>query len=180
MTTLTCADLRPLLLAEGIGCFGLLPLPACRITRKYLLARAGLSPTEGSVIMLALPYRMPDEEEANISRYAIPADYHHVVKEIFARLTAALSAQWPEAKFAGFADHSPIDERHAAACAGLGVIGDHGLIITERYASYVFLAEIVTSLPTDEKPAEVRTCAHCRACRRPARSAWTGNAVFRR
>lgn len=165
MTMLTSADLRPLLSAEGIDCFGLLPLSACRVTRGYLLERAGIAPDGGSVIMLALPYRAPGEAGANISRYAIPMDYHHAVVDLFARLTAALSARFPGAKFAGFADHSPIDERHAAAASGLGVLGDHGLIITERYASYVFLAEIVTDLPTDAVPCEIRTCAHCGACR---------------
>lgn len=166
MSQISLDAVRPLLAAEGIDCAALLPLAACRITRAYLLERAGITPAaEGSVLMLALPYRSPDEAPPNISQYAIPPDYHAVTAALFRRLLPALSRYWPGAKFAGFADHSPIDERHAAAAAGLGIIGDHGLLITERYSSYVFLCEIITDLPTDTKAGEICTCTHCGACR---------------
>ena len=165
MANLTLDAVRPLLAAEGIDCAGLVPLAACRVTRAYLLARAGLPAGAGSVIMLALPYRAAGETDANLSAYAIPPDYHHIAAALFARLIPALEAHFPGAKFAGFADHSPIDERHAAAIAGLGVIGDNGLIITKRYGTYVFLAELITDLPTDAAPGEIGTCAHCGACR---------------
>ncbi len=161
----TLDAVRPLLAAEGIDCAGLVPLAVCRVTRAYLLDRVGLSAAGGSVLMLALPYRAAGEETANLSAYAIPPDYHHIAAALFARLIPALEAHFPGAHFAGFADHSPIDERHAAALAGLGIIGDNGLIITPRYGSYVFLAELITDLPTDAQPGEVGTCAHCGACR---------------
>lgn len=165
MSHLTPDALRPMLAAESVDCAGIVPLTACRLTRTYLLNRAGLSTDRGSVILFALPYRAPGEKDANLSCYAIPPDYHHIAAALFARLIPALKARFPGAKFAGFADHSPIDERHAAAIAGLGIIGDNGLLITERYGTYVFLAEIITDLPTDVQPGEIRTCAHCGACR---------------
>ncbi len=155
----------PLLNDEKIDCFGILPLSFCRITREYLLSRAKInSLTEGSVLMLALPYRREDDEPPNLSQYAIPPDYHAIADEICARIILRLRTLFPTAVFAAFADHSPIDERHAAAAAGLGVLGDHGLLITERYASYVFLAEIITDLPTDAQPGKIAFCPHCGAC----------------
>ena len=165
MISLTLNAVRPLLAAEGLDCAGVVPLTACRITRSYLLSRAGLSAEGGSVLILALPYRAAGEADANLSAYAIPPDYHRIAAALFARLIPALEQQFPGARWAGFADHSPIDERHAAVIAGLGVFGDNGLILTERYGSYVFLAELITDLPTAAAPGEIRTCAHCGACR---------------
>ncbi len=158
-------ELAPILADEGILCAGIVPLAACRLTRRYLLTRAGLSDEAGSALLLALPYRVDGEAKGNISAYAVSVDYHHVAAELFARLLPRLEAAYPGARFVGFADHSPIDERHAAAIAGLGCIGDNGLLITERYGSYVFLGEIITDLPTDALPGPVVGCDRCGACR---------------
>ena len=50
--------------------------------------------------------------------------------------------------------------------AGLGRIGDHGLLITEPYASFVFLGEIITDAPIPCTPSEIRFCEKCGLCRR--------------
>lgn len=163
---LTLSAIAPLLAAEGLDCFGLLPLSACRLGRTYLLERQGISPAaEGSVLMMVLPY-YTRAEVRNLSRYAVPPDYHHIAAALFERLIPHLKETFPHGRFAGFADHSPIDERHAAALAGLGVIGDNGLILTRRYSSYVFLCEIISDLPTDSLPGSVEGCLHCGACAR--------------
>ena len=163
---LTLSAISPLLAAEGLDCFGLLPLSACRTGRTYLLERQGISPdAEGSVLMIALPY-YTQAEVRNLSRYAIPRDYHHIAAALFERLIPRLRETFPQGHFAGFADHSPIDERHAAALAGLGVIGDNGLILTRQYSSYVFLCEIISDLPTDSLPGQMEGCLHCGACAR--------------
>lgn len=161
----TLDAVRHILAVEGIECAGIVPLSACRITKPYLLDRAGLPTAAGSVLIMALPYRAADEETGNLSAYAIPPDYHRVAADLFARLIPSFEAIFPGARFAGFADHAPIDERHAAAIAGLGLVGDNGLIITSQYGSYVFLAEMITDLPTDAQPGEIQPCAHCGACR---------------
>ena len=162
---LTLEAISPCLHAHQIDCFGILPLSECRITREYLLHREGIAPSGGCVLMMALPYRAADEAP-NISHYAVPCDYHLLVGDLLSRVIAQLKAQFPDGKFAGYVDHAPIDERHAAAAAGLGMIGDHGLLITEQYASYVFLCEIISDLPTDVVGQEIRACMHCGACRR--------------
>lgn len=163
---LTRSAISPLLAAEGLDCFGLLPLSACRLGRTYLLERQSISPTaEGSALIMALPYYTRTEVH-NLSRYAIPRDYHHIAAALFDRLIPRLKETFPRGHFAGFADHSPIDERHAAALAGLGAIGDNGLILTRRYSSYIFLCEIISDLPTDAIPGPVEGCLHCGACAR--------------
>ena len=163
---LTHSAISPLLAGEGLDYFGLLPLSACRMGRTYLLERQGISPAaEGSVLMMALPY-YTRAEVRNLSRYAIPPDYHRIAADLFERMIPRLQEIFPGGRFAGFADHSPIDERHAAALAGLGTIGDNGLILTRRYSSYVFLCEIISDLPTDALPRPAEECLHCGACTR--------------
>ena len=48
--------------------------------------------------------------------------------------------------------------------AGLGILGKHGLLITEKYSSYIFLGEIITDSVWDIHPKEVAHCDGCGAC----------------
>ena len=58
--------------------------------------------------------------------------------------------------------------------AGLGRIGENGLLLTERYSSYVFLGEIVTDAVL-EAPAHTATrCIACGACQRACPARQTG------
>ena len=65
---------------------------------------------------------------------------------LFGEILPILRKSFPEYKFEGFTDHSPIDEINAAALAGFGMIGANGLLITEKYSSFVFVGEIVLRL----------------------------------
>lgn len=150
---------------RGITLFAPIPLSACRMTRKYLLDRERIS--DGTVVMMAVPYfsHGADVPGRNLSAYAVPRDYHLFFREFFDEILPELKSAFPGNRFAGFADHSPIDERDAALKAGLGVLGDNGLLLTEKYSSYVFLGEIVTDavFPTTVHPME--TCKKCGKCK---------------
>mgnify|MGYP004511926503 FL=1 len=154
-----------LLSEQGLSCFAPVPLSACKIFRPYLLERAQISP-EGTAVMIAVPYIVRDSVPGNLSEYAKSRDYHLFFAELFASILPALQKDFPDYRFAGFTDHSPLDEIHAAARAGLGRIGDHGLLITEPYASFVFLGEIITDAPIPCTPSEIRFCEKCGLCRR--------------
>lgn len=146
----------------------------CTLLNPSLLSRRMGSTVPGSVWMLAAPYYMPPEagEERNLSLYAIVRDYHFFWKELFAALLPMLERAYPGAGFCGFADHSPIDERKAAAAAGLGVIGDNGLLITPEYGSFVFLGEVISTLEPEEWMTQKEKaaakmpngCLHCGKC----------------
>lgn len=153
---------------KGIRLFAPIPLGNCRVTRGYLLERAGLDERNGTAIMLAIPYFTSAalSSERNISAYAVPRDYHLFFRELFDDLLPRLRERFPTERFAGFADHSPIDERDAAARAGLGLFGLNGMLITEPYSSYVFLGELVTSAALPCNIREPQTCEGCGACRR--------------
>ena len=149
---------------KNIDLVGALPLSACHVIRPYLLARANIS--KGTVFMLAVPYFTPSCEDKgkNISAYAVSRDYHLFFEELYEELLPYLSNLYPNAHFAAFADHSPISELHAAVRAGLGVIGKNGLLLTEKYGSYVFLGEVVTDIEIPCEVQPVRMCEDCGAC----------------
>lgn len=141
-------------------------LADCRIIRPYLLERSGIQ--NGTVIPFAVPYlsRASTDPSRNLSAYAVPRDYHLFFRGLFDELIPRLCEKFPQNRFAGFADHSPIDEVDAAARAGLGFIGKNHLLITPRYASYVFLGEIVTDAHLPSRSQTPLSCEACGACMR--------------
>ncbi len=160
---MTANEFISMVLTEaGLTLFAPIPLSDCRITRAYLLERAEIS--DGMVYVCALPYRT-HEPIGNISAYAAVRDYHAVWREIFDSVIDKLKKLLPEHSFVGFADHSPIDERDAALRAGLGILGDNGMLITERYSSYVFIGELITDAHIECRSVEIRHCESCGACR---------------
>ena len=155
------------LLSRGIDTFGVISLKKCRVVREYKLKKCGFDDlSDLSVIMLAIPY-YTHHKEKNISSYAIPRDYHAYCKELFGSLIPLLNGKFEGYRFAGFADDSPIDERDAAARSGIGVLGENQLILTEKYSSYIFLAELITDYPLECNGAgDIKKCHGCMACRR--------------
>ena len=117
--------------------------------------------------MLAVPYFSAacQKSDRNLSCYAIPRDYHLFFKDLFDRLIPLLEERYPNHRFAGFADHSPIAEVDAAAKAGLGVIGMNRLLITEPYSSFVFLGSLITDAKIPCEIHEVKRCEGCGLCR---------------
>lgn len=132
-------------------------LLACR-------AKARLPAGAASVLCAAFPYRR-EEAERNVSYYAVPPDYHDVLLPLLRAAAVRLTEAFPGYRFEAFADNSPIPEVRAAALCGLGVVGDHGLLITPEYGSWVFLGEIVTDLPLHAGCQPLKPCLHCGRCR---------------
>ena len=155
---------------ENIELYAYVPLSKCKIIKKYLLEKNGFGPNSGAILML-LPYRS-DVKPSNLSVYASVRDYHKYADELSKRLFEYVKIKYGNAKFKLFADHSPIDEVHAACVSGLGFIGRNGLLINEKYSSFVFICEIVTDLTEKELgipqyvEKELRTCINCGACAR--------------
>lgn len=119
-----------------------------------------------SVIIAAFPYYPGDEicRKANVSKYAVSADYHQIV---ISRLEAAaekLRKKYEGYEFEVFADNSPIPEVMTAALAGIGVRGKNSLLITKEYGSFVFLGEIVTDLPLAPTGGVIAECIGCGRC----------------
>ena len=150
----------------GVEYFAVLPYSDCRQINPGIMEREDFVPR--SVIVYLLPYYTG--ETVNISRYAASLDYHLVLGEVAAGLISALKEARPEVAAKGYGDHSPIDEVGAALVAGLGVVGDNGLILNEKYGSYVFIGDVMTDIDPQLiggiGAGEVKHCIHCGACKR--------------
>lgn len=150
--------------------FAVVPLSRCKVIKEYLLTKNGFD-SRANVITMLIPYRS-DKAPLNLSVYASVKDYHLFVDELSVKLDEYMREKHPGAKYKLFADHSPIDEVHATCISGLGFIGDNGLLINEKYSSFVFLAECITDLSCEElnmayaDVSEVKECLHCGACAR--------------
>ena len=130
-----------------------------------------LWPEARSVIVLATNYaprgdpldltRRP--ERGNISVYARNRDYHDTVKK---RLKAL--GRWLIDRHGGalkvFVDTAPVMEKPLAEQAGLGWRGRHTNLVSRRWGSWLFLAEIFTTLEIEPDPPEHDRCGSCRAC----------------
>lgn len=165
--------LLPYLQSFGIDLVGALSLGDCILRKPYLLSREGFdlsAPDRLFVQIFAVPYLSPAAEHPsrNLSAYATVRDYHVFFARLYDELLPRLRADFPQHKFAAFVDHSPIDEIEAATSAGLGVRGKNHLLLTNRYSSYIFLGEIITTLPLTPTPSplppEARVCHGCDAC----------------
>lgn len=148
---------------ENIFEFAAVPFSDLRVTDERRVERMGFEPK--TAVVFLMPYYMPCEK-TNISFYAHSRDYHFFIKELTARAKDALDCE-----FACFADTSPVDEVGAALVSGLGCAGINGLIINERYGSYVFIGEFFFSKDINDgffegaerKPARPE-CLECGAC----------------
>lgn len=156
---------------EKIECVGILPFSECRLRRSDLIERRGVS-ADGirSAILFLIPYYVKDDGKSNISLYARSGDYHVYSDALFERILPKLEMHYGE-RFLGFADKSPIEENVAASMAGLGKLGDNYMLINERYGSFVFIAEILSTaepalLGWDGNIREPSYCMHCGACKR--------------
>ena len=157
--------LKRLFLSENIEYFAPLSIEGLTGVNDRLISRLNFVPR--SVIVYLVPYYAG--ETVNISRYAASLDYHIVIKDINDRLIAGLREIYPKASFSGFGDHSPIRECYAALSAGLGILGENGLLINEKYGSYVFIADIISDVAPMDIGAidkkEIKRCEGCGHCR---------------
>lgn len=118
------------------------------------------------VLAAAFPYYAGDAP-GNLSLYARGADYHEVVTARLERVCAALRQAFPDKTFVAGADNSPLPERECAWAAGLGLKGEHGLVILPPYGSYVFLGTILTDHDFGfPAAAPSEGCGSCGACKR--------------
>ena len=151
--------------SKNIEYFAVLSYDDCIQINKRIIDREGFEPR--TAIIYLLPYYSGEGE--NLSRYATSLDYHLAIAEINRGLEEILTNEFPGARVKGYGDHSPIAERHAALVCGLGIAGDNGLIINEKYGSYVFIGDIVTDIEPSELGAisqkPVLRCEGCGACK---------------
>ena len=118
-----------------------------------------------SAVMFLIPYYTGKHCDRNISLYSVSYDYHLFIKELSAKFEGD-GVHF----FSFFADTSPINERRAAIDADLGFTGENGLVINEKYGSFVFIGTILTDAEFDRdeytKKGEKKTCSGCGLCKK--------------
>jgi len=101
---------------------------------------------------------------AYVSRYALGADYHKLIRKRLALLAKKISAKTMQQGYRAFADSAPVLEKPLAEKAGLGWIGKNTNLIHRQAGSWFFLGEIFTNLPLPIDAPVKNHCGTCNAC----------------
>jgi len=126
-------------------------------------------PGARSIVCLALNYytneRHVDEPgKGKISRYAWGDDYHDIVQRKLKLLWNWMEKQFPGIEGRYYVDTGPVMEKVWAERAGIGWIGKHTNLITQDLGSWIFLGEIISTLPLDPDQPATDHCGTCTLC----------------
>lgn len=130
-------------------------------------------PSARSVIVAAANYNvdrpysteLADSSCAHIARYAWGDDYHDVLRRRLEALLDWMRDQHREPFDArAYVDTGPVQERVYAQYAGIGWIGKNTCVINAAIGSWMFLSEIICSLPLDRDAPALDQCGTCALC----------------
>ncbi len=109
---------------------------------------------------------LPGEPHGRVSCYAWGDDYHEVIRGRLDALAEHVRryAAPGEEKTIVFVDTGRMVDRAVAQRAGLGWYGKNTNILTKGWGSWVFLAELVTSLELEPDPPLGASCGRCEVC----------------
>ena len=122
-----------------------------------------------SVISLAKNYYTPVQHSSapatgKISRYAWGDDYHDIVLEKLKALWEWMKQEFPGAEGRYYVDTGPVMDKVWAQRAGIGWIGKHTNVITQDIGSWIFLAELITTLDLEYDQPATDHCGSCSLC----------------
>ncbi len=132
-----------------------------------------LDPTllvEGSKSVISLTYNyytdavQQDPNAPKISKYAYGLDYHYIIKDKLKQLLEYIKEEIGDVHGRAFVDSAPIMEKAWAKKSGLGWIGKHSNLITQKVGSYYFIAELIIDLDLEVDHAVTDHCGSCTAC----------------
>ena len=120
-----------------------------------------------SVISLLLNY-FPKEQQREdtykISKYAYGRDYHFVIKDKLKELLHFMQEEIGEVHGRAFVDSAPVLDKAWAAKSGLGWIGKHSNLLTQKVGSFYFIAELIVDLELDYDAPVTDHCGSCTDC----------------
>jgi epoxyqueuosine reductase len=191
---LTSADIKAHAAALGFDACGVAPAadhPELRFFSEWLARGYGASmdylarsadrradvrrvlPSARTVIVTATVYNTErpystecaDPDRAHIARYAWGDDYHIILEKRLASLLSWMREQ-SDAPFDAltYVDTGPVQERVYAQYAGIGWIGKNTCVINAQLGSWIFLSEIICSLPLDVDSPAFDQCGTCTLC----------------
>lgn len=120
-----------------------------------------------SVVSLLLNY-YPSEtqntESYKLSKYAYGTDYHFVIKDKLKSLLYFIKEEIGEVNGRAFVDSAPVLDKAWSAKSGLGWIGKHSNLITQKIGSFYFIAELIIDLELEYDTPTTDHCGTCTAC----------------
>jgi len=126
-----------------------------------------LVPDSKSVISLLLNYypsEFQTEDSYKISKYAYGKDYHEVIKAKLKELHYFIETEIGDVSGRAFVDSAPVLDKAWAAKSGLGWIGKHSNLLTQKVGSFYFIAELIIDLELEYDYATTDHCGTCTAC----------------
>jgi epoxyqueuosine reductase len=120
-----------------------------------------------TVYNTARPYstESAEHDRAHIARYAWGDDYHEVIAHRLDALVGWMHQAWPETfEACAYVDTGPVQERVYAQYAGVGWIGKNTCVINPALGSWIFLGEIICTLPLDIDAPAFDQCGTCTLC----------------
>ena len=131
-----------------------------------------LWPEARSVIVLGANYgpsadplaSLAQTRRGTISIYARNRDYHDVVKKRTKHLARWISEAW-DCDVKVFVDTAPVMEKPLAVRAGIGWQGKHTNLVSRTFGSWLFLAEVFTTLDLPPDAPATDLCGNCNRCR---------------
>ncbi|WP_078552432.1 tRNA epoxyqueuosine(34) reductase QueG [Bacillus alkalicellulosilyticus] len=130
-------------------------------------------PEAKSIIAIALAYpskmknapkSTKDERRGIFCRASWGTDYHVILKEKLAKIEQFISERVPDARFKSMVDTGELSDRAVAERAGIGWSGKNCAIITPEFGSYVYLGEMITTIPFPPDEPITEQCGNCTKC----------------
>ncbi|ARK29095.1 tRNA epoxyqueuosine(34) reductase QueG [Halalkalibacter krulwichiae] len=122
-------------------------------------------------IALAYPSKMSnsprntkEERRGIFCRASWGKDYHDILRDRLKKLEIFLKERAPEAKTISMVDTGELSDRAVAERAGIGWSGKNCATITPEFGSYVYLGELVTTLPFEPDTPMIEQCGSCTKC----------------
>ena len=171
--------MEKILTAAGACAFGCVAAERLqsRMSRECWERATQTTPGLKRLICAAFPYGPKTVTSGPLSLYARGADYHRVLEARMAPVAEELARRYPGSRFDFYADVSPFPEVFAAALAGLGKLGQNGLLIVPGAGSYVFLGFLATDAELPETGGAITPCDGCGACKKACPGGALGTAV---
>jgi epoxyqueuosine reductase len=122
-------------------------------------------------IAIAYPSKMTNRVESKkgerrgiFSRASWGLDYHHALKERLQKLEGFILTRMPDARLKSMVDTGELSDRAVAERAGIGWSGKNCAIITPEFGSYIYLGEMITSIPFEPDTPIEDQCGTCTKC----------------
>ncbi|MFK9095084.1 tRNA epoxyqueuosine(34) reductase QueG [Bacillus salipaludis] len=122
-------------------------------------------------IALAYPSKMNERVESKkgmrrgiFSRASWGLDYHHILRDRLKKLEEFILTRVPDVRLKSMVDTGELSDRAVAERAGIGWSGKNCAIITPEFGSYVYLGEMITSIPLEPDSPIEDQCGSCTKC----------------